>query len=83
MAGLSASDCDLIRVKSLAGNQNRRHDIAWAVASLLQFYSGASPMKEAAGAPVVNQGQVPLGGQGTGMFSQTSVSFVPATMERS
>ena len=43
--------------------------IAWPVASLLHFVSGASSMKEAAGTPRVDRGQVPRGGQGAGMLS--------------
>jgi hypothetical protein len=46
--------------------------IAWVVASLiLQFWSAPSRIKAVTGSPPVDQGQVPQGGQGIGMFSLT------------
>lgn len=40
-------------------------------------------MKEAAGAPEVDQRQVPRGGQDIGMLSQSRRSLAPAIMEGS
>jgi hypothetical protein len=58
----------------LANNQTDElhvSDIAWAVASLLQFGPDSSQIKAAAGILAVDQGQMLRGGQGTGMFSLT------------
>jgi hypothetical protein len=61
----------LKKLEEIRSPSQIHRNIAWAVASLLQFCQVTSPMKEAAGVPAVDRGQVPRGGQGIGVFSLT------------